>query len=209
MNGAAHLRPARPADSAALYAICLRTGDTGRDATVFYREDPDALGRIFTEPYLRFEPELATVLEDADGVCGYVLGARDSRAFYARYEAEWRPGLAARFPAPGGDPAGWTRVQQIHHLYHHPDYTCPEPYAAYPSHLHIDLLPRAQGRGWGRRMLEATLARLAESGSPGAHLGVGVGNVPALGFYARLGFRELLRTGGPADGCVYLGRSCR
>ena len=51
-------------------------------------------------------------------------------------------------------------MQQVHHSYHHPDYFCPEPYEAYPSHLHIDLLPRAQGRGYGRRMIEQIMETL-------------------------------------------------
>ena len=186
--------------------MCVKTGDHGRDGAPFYRDDPDALGRIYVGPYLMFEPELSLILEDDEGVCGYALGAVDSRGFYDRYEKEWRPGLSARFPAPTSDPSAWTRLEQVYHSYHHPDYFCPEPYAAYPSHLHIDLLPRAQGRGHGRRMLEQVMTLLARRGSPGAHLGVSVLNVPAIGFYKRLGFHELARAGTEQDGCIYMGR---
>ncbi|HXG47095.1 MAG TPA: N-acetyltransferase [Methylomirabilota bacterium] len=200
------IRAARPGDEAGAYHVCLKTGDHGRDGEPFYRDDPDALGRIFVGPYLAFEPELALILEDCEGICGYALGARDSHAFYARYEKEWRPGLCARFPEPQGDPARWTRTEHVHHWYHHPDYFCPEPYEAYPSHLHIDLLERAQGRGYGRRMLEELMARLRDGGSPGVHLGVSVVNTRAIGFYQRLGFRELIRTGSARDGCLYMGR---
>ena len=140
------IRPARPGDEPGAYYVCLKTGDSGRDGEPFYREDPDALGRIFVGPYLAFEPDLSLILEDTEGICGYALGALDSKTFYGRYEAEWRQDLCARFPAPRGDSKGWTRVQQVHDYYHHPDYFYPEPYAAWPSHLHIDLLPRAQGR---------------------------------------------------------------
>ena len=160
--------------------MCLKTGDHGQDGEPFYREDPDALGRIFVGPYLAFEPDLSLILEDRDGICGYALGALDSRAFYARYEREWRPGLAAQFPEPQGDSREWTRVQQVYHLYHHPDYFCPEPYADYPSHVHIDLLPRAQGQGLGRRMMTRMFEALAERGSPGVHLGVSAHNDPRI-----------------------------
>ena len=200
------LRPVRPGDEAGAYHVCLRTGDNGRDGEPFYREDPAALGRIFVGPYLKFAAELGVILEDEAGVCGYALGALDSRAFFACYEAEWRPALCAQFSAPVGDPASWTRVQQIHHLYHHPEYFWPEPYAAFPSHLHIDLLPRAQGRGWGRRMVEHVMAALRRRGSPGVHLGVSTLNLAAQGFYQRLGFRALIRVGPENDGCLYLGR---
>lgn len=200
------LRPVRAGDEAGAYFVCLKTGDFGRDGEPFYRDDPDALGRLFVGPYLAFEPELGVILEDAEGICGYALGAFDSHRFYQRYEQEWRPQLCAQFPESPGDPSRWTRAQQVHSWYHHPDYFCPEPYADYPSHLHIDLLERAQGRGWGRRMLEHVMDLLRQRGSPGAHLGVSFQNSTALGFYKRLGFQELIRVGGSNDGCTYLGK---
>lgn len=199
------LRLARAADAAACARVCLLTGDHGRDGTAFYADDPDALARIYVEPYLAFEPELAHVLEDASGVCGYLLGALDSRAFYARYEAEWRPRLVAEFPAPTGDPAGWTPAQRVHHAYHHPVYDCPEPYELYPAHLHIDLVPRAQGRGYGRPMVEHLCGELARRAVPGVHLCVSGRNDRGLAFYRRLGFTELERRGPPDEENVVLG----
>ncbi len=203
------IRPARPGDEAGAYYVCLKTGNFGDDGEPFYREDPDALGRIFVGPYLAFEPEFSLILEDPQGICGYALAAPDSRTFYERYEREWRPHLCARYPAPTGDPATWSRVQQVYHAYHHPDYFCPEPYAEYPAHLHIDLLPRVQGRGYGRRMIEELLDRLRARGVPGVHLGVSVYNRRAVGFYERLGFRELARAGTGPDACIYMGRRLR
>lgn len=199
------IRPACSRDQAGAYHVCLKTGNYGQDGEPFFRDDPDALGRIFVGPYLAFEPDLGLILEDDEGICGYALGAFDSRAFYARYEAEWRPKLCAEFPAPTGDPKQWTRSQQVHQWYHQPDYFCPEPYETYPSHLHIDLLPHAQGRGYGRRMLEQLIDTLRQQGSVGAHLGVSLVNTPAMGFYQRLGFRELVRVGAGTDGCIYMG----
>jgi len=200
------IRPARAGDESGAYHVCLKTGNFGKDGEPFYRDDPDALGRIFVGPYLVYEPTYSLVLEDSEGICGYALGALDSRRFYQRYEKEWRPDLCRRFPEPTGDPAHWSRSQTVHSWYHHPDYTCPEPYDQYPSHLHIDLLERAQGRGFGRRMMEQVMELLRRDGSPGAHLGVSLANVPAQSFYPKLGFVELLRVGEGLDGCVYLGR---
>ena len=101
-------RKATPADREAAYWVCLKTGDHGDDGEALFTEDPDALGRIYVGPYLKYEPDLALVLEDGKGVCGYCLGAMDSRKLYDRYEQEWRPGLARDFPEPGGDPSRWT-----------------------------------------------------------------------------------------------------
>lgn len=203
------IRPARPGDEPGVYYVCLKTGNHGEDGEPLYRDDPDALGRIFVGPYLRLEPELSLVLEDADGLCGYALAAFDSRAFYARYDAEWRPNLCAQFPAPQGDAKHWTPAQHVHHIYHHPDYFCPDPYDSYPSHLHIDLLPRAQGQGHGRNMIERLLELLRQRGSPGVHLGASLLNARARAFYTHLGFRELTRTGSGDDTCVYLGLRLR
>ncbi|MBM3775241.1 MAG: GNAT family N-acetyltransferase [Acidobacteria bacterium] len=181
MNDCA-IRPARAGDEAGAYYFCLKTGNNGQDGEAFYREDPDALGRIYVGPYLAFEPELSLVLEDASGICGYAFGAFDSRAFFDRYEKEWRPGLCARCSEPQGDPRQWTRVHQAHYVYHHPEYFCPEPHDQFPSHLHIDLLGRARGLGYGRRMLEWVMARLRERGSPGPHLCMSAATFPPLVF---------------------------
>lgn len=199
------IRAARPGDEAGAYHVCLKTGDHGADGEPYYRDDPDALGRIYVGPYLAFEPELSLILEDGLGICGYALGAFDSRAFYERYDREWRPDLCRRYPEPAGDRHSWTRVEEAYHAYHHPDYFCPEPYDRTPSHLHIDLLPRAQGRGHGRRMVGQLLASLRARRSPGVHLGMSALNTRAYGFYQRLGFRELTRTGGGADASIYMG----
>lgn len=200
------IRDATAEDRAAAYYVCLKTGNHGQDGEPMYLEDPDALGRIYVGPYLAYEPALSLILEDGLGVCGYALGALDSRVFYSRYDREWRRDLCTRHPAPGGDPRQWTSVQRVHHAYHAPDYFCPEPYARYPSHLHIDLLPRVQGQGHGRRMLTAVMQRLSDRGSPGVHLGVSPQNARAIGFYHRLGFGELDRVGEADDGCIYMGR---
>jgi len=200
------VRPARPGDLAGAYYVCLKTGDFGRDGEPFYAEDPDALGRIFVGPYLAFEPDLSLVAEDESGICGYALGTVDSRRFYQRYEMEWRPELCKLHRAPKGDPSHWSRVQTVYHWYHHPDYYCPEPYAEFPSHVHIDLLERAQGQGIGRLMLEQVIQKIGDAGSAGVHLGVSLENPRAQGFYRHLGFRELVRVGEGKDGCIYMGR---
>ena len=200
------VRRARPDDEAALYRICLVTGDSGRDASGLYR-DPDLLGHLYVGPYAALEPEHAFVLadgpEDADqggaetsvGVFGYAVGALDTAAFHVRVRDSWLPPLQARYADPGGDPGAWSRDDRLIHLLHHPDEVYPSrlapALAPYPSHLHIDLLPRGQGRGLGRRLLEALLASLRADGSPGVHLGVGSGNRRAVGFYEHLGFARL------------------
>lgn len=200
------LRQAKPEDREACYRVCLLTGDAGRDATALFPDDPDALGHLFVGPYLALEPDLAFVLEDDAGVCGYVLGALDSADFYRRMLEVWLPSLQARYPRPTGPRSRWTETQKLYHEFHEPDFHFPPAFAAYPSHLHIDLLPRAQGRGQGRRMMEHLMEQLAARGSPGVHLGLSARNEQARRFYRKLGFEELERVPTEDGGVIYMGR---
>jgi ribosomal protein S18 acetylase RimI-like enzyme len=183
-----HIRPYEPRDLEAIYDICLRTGAAGGDATGLV-EDPRLFGELWAAPYAVLEPEHAFVLDAGDGrAVGYVLGALDTRAFDARCEAEWWPALRARYPErPGGDRLDDLLIRLIHHRHPHPD----EVVQPYPSHLHIDLLPEVQGRGWGRRLMATLTDALQADGSPGVHWGVSAQNTRALGFYRHLGAEEL------------------
>jgi ribosomal protein S18 acetylase RimI-like enzyme len=190
------IRPYQPDDHDALYEICLLTGDSGQDASSLYT-DPMLLGHVYCGPYLKLEPELAFVLEDQQGPCGYVIGALDTRAFEDRLEREWWPALRAQYPDPSAKPrAERSRDERMIAAIYHPRF---EPQAItnpYPSHLHIDLLPRAQGRGLGPRMIRTLFEALRNRGSIGVHLGVGDRNANAIGFYTHIGFQELTRIPG-------------
>ena len=77
--------------------------------------------------------------------------------------------------------------------------------AAYPAHLHIDLLPHVQRSGDGRQLMTAHLAALAARGVPAVHLGMLTANTAARAFYDRLGFHEIaVPDPGPL---TYLGRA--
>jgi len=186
------IRPYRREDLDALYDICLRTGDNGEDATDLYR-DPQLLGHLYAAPYATLEPDLTFVLEDAEGVCGYILGAFDSRAFDERLEREWFPRLRERYPQPASDPETWTKDERMISGFYEDRSDSDDLLPDYPSHLHIDLLPRAQGRSNGRALMETFLAALKSKGSPGVHLGTSPRNRRAERFYLKMGFHELKR----------------
>ncbi len=187
------LRAFRPEDVAAVYEICRRTGAEGSDATGRY-SDPDLLGHLWAGPFLALEPEHAVVLEADSGVVGYCLATASTRGFEDLCEREWWPALRERYADPAGDPAGWSPDQRLAHLVHHPPRSPDEVVAGHPAQLHVDLLPRAQGRGLGRRIVTRVCELVAGAGAAGVHLGVGPGNTAAQGFYRRLGFTELGRT---------------
>jgi ribosomal protein S18 acetylase RimI-like enzyme len=187
------IRAAVLSDRNALYEICRLTGDAGEDASAQY-EDPDLLGAVWVGSYLALEPDLAFVGVDPDGVVGYVLGAADTVAFEAACAQRWWPDLRQRYPEPpaSGD---LTPDEELHKWIHHPPPTPADVLAEYPAHLHIDLLPRAQGRGLGRRLLDTLLDALRRRGVGGVHLGVDAANSRAIGFYEHLGFVRLASDG--------------
>ncbi|HEX2130827.1 MAG TPA: GNAT family N-acetyltransferase [Actinophytocola sp.] len=184
------IRGFRPGDERALYDICLRTGDSGEDATGLY-QDPDLLGHVYAGPYAALSPELAFVAVDDDGVAGYVLGAADTRAFEQACRRDWWPALRARYPRDAVDQG--TKDSALVRQIHEPPVAEDDVVERYPAHLHIDLLPRLQGHGYGRRLLETLFDALRAAGAPGVHLGVALANTRAIGFYHRMGFTEVRR----------------
>ena len=182
------IRDYRAADLSDLYDVCVRTADGGGDARGYYDTD-ELIGDIFAAPYAVLEPAFAFVLEDQDRVVGYIVGTADTERFAAAYRDRWIPQRADRYPALGGDPV--TPTERMISLHQHPERMIVPGLAAYPAHLHIDLLPAYQRRGYGRALMDRLLAALAAAGAPGVHLGVPKANTAALAFYARLGFSPL------------------
>lgn len=181
------IRPYRATDLEQLYEICVRTGASGADAYDLVA-DKKLFGHVFAAQYGLLEPEHAFVIDDGDGVAGgYVLGALDTAVFEAKCAAEYWPALQTRYEQDSGQGLDAMLIGMIHNPPHMPSAITDR----YPSHLHIDLLPRFQGTGNGRAMMDTLLDALRTDGSPGLHLGVSAQNERALGFYAHLGFDEL------------------
>jgi ribosomal protein S18 acetylase RimI-like enzyme len=185
----ATIRNVRPGDRDAVYDICLRTADAGDDGTHHYT-DPLLPGHVWAGAYVALEPEHGFVVDDDDQAIGYILGALDSRAFEAELERDWWPTLRAQYPLD--DPANSPGDRIARYLIHHPPRADETFVGDFPSHLHIDLLPVAQGRGDGRRLVSRLLGSLRADGSRGVHLVVSPRNVRAIGFYRALGFEELV-----------------
>jgi ribosomal protein S18 acetylase RimI-like enzyme len=188
-----HIRPFQPADTDDLYRVCLRTGNDGEDATGLYA-DPRILGDVYVGPYLAFEPESALVV-DLDGTAAaYALCAPDTAAFEQRLAEKWWPGLRTRYPRDTFPPGSLD--DEVVGIIYDPPRTDPELLTEYPAHLHIDLTPEVQGRGFGGELMRRLLDAQAQAGVAGIHLEVATANLRAIGFYDHLGFTTL-RVEGP------------
>lgn len=188
-TGTPHIRRYRPADREAFAAVCVATAHEGGDSAARY-PDRELMPSVFAHPYAELEPDFAFVLDDGTGTAGgYVVGAPDTARFAERFRAEWLPSAGARFPLPVGEPR--TPSDEIVLLLHRPERMVRPELAGHPAHLHIDLLPAWQGRGWGRALMRTLLDALHAAGVPAVHLSMVQANTGARAFYDRLGFRPL------------------
>ncbi|MCW5720435.1 MAG: GNAT family N-acetyltransferase [Devosia sp.] len=178
------LRPYRSSDLEALYHICLVTGDAGRDASALHK-DPQLIGHLYAAPYGVLEPDRVLVAEDAAGVAGYIVGTYDTERFAARLEAEWWPALRQRYADTSGlTEADRGRVAAILR----PHVSPADLVAAYPAHIHMNLLERLRGQRVGSRLLQAWRDQAKADGVGGIHLGASAGNSGGVAFWTRSGF---------------------
>lgn len=182
------IRPFRSGDEPALADICLKTADAGADGTGVLADD-DLWAEIFVLPYVDRHPDLAFVAEKDDGrVVGYVVGTDDTAAFEEWFRTQWWPRHAQRWPRPI---AVSTRQDAIVGYASARGEEDGAFAAEYPAHLHIDLLPEAQGHGLGRRLIDVLVAELKRRGIKGLHLVASQENAGAIAFYPRVGFEPL------------------
>lgn len=182
------IRPYRSADLARLRQICVRTGAAGGDAVGRWSND-ELLPDLFLEPYVTASPEWAWVVDEGEGPVGYLVAVPSTRRFVDWWRHKWAPWFVERYPAPGQP---YTDEDELVQRGHDPEVLLVPEVDEYPAHLHIDLLPEAQGRGYGRALIENVLIpSLAKVGVPGVHLVMDAVNTAARGFYSAVGFVEL------------------
>lgn len=186
-SGAAGIRRYDPRDFDDVSDICVRTGYAGTDATGRHPND-DLIPDIFARPYVLLEPRWAWVVDDGSRAIGYIIATPDTRRFVELYREHWLPGFAAKYQHV--DPPA-SPDENMRHLGFWPERMLVPEVDDYPAHLHIDLLPEAQGAGLGRALVETLADALREAGIPGLHLSMDPTNTGARAFYDRLGFTEL------------------
>jgi GNAT superfamily N-acetyltransferase len=191
------LRPYTPDDLGALYRICVETGNAGQDATPLHN-DLQLVGHIYAAPYGVLEPSNVFVAEDSEGVAGYVVGTYDTVAFAERLERDWWPSLRARYARRDDlTAADRQRVDTINTPHRSPA----DLVAAYPAHIHMNLLPRLRGQKVGTRLLDLWIDQARAAGVTGIHLGASATNKGGIAFWTHCGFRPMIE----APGVVWFG----
>lgn len=200
------IRPFKVADLDALYAISLATGHEGGDASHLYK-DGRLLGHIYAAPYALLEPNFALVVDDDYGVAGFAVGTPDTAAWLRRLESEWWPSLRAIYEDPGDIPLPeWSADQRRALMIYHPVSPPEQIIERYPAHLHLNLAPRIQGRGVGRRLFAKWMAEAARHGVTATHVGANRANHRAIEFWSRQGFTPLRNPNGSSARTMWMVR---
>ncbi|KAI0307310.1 acyl-CoA N-acyltransferase [Multifurca ochricompacta] len=198
------IRPVVSADTLALSRICLLTGDAGQSAEPLHRH-PELPGLAWALPYVLLPSEIAhtwgfVLVDDAvpdedhttKAIKGYIVGASDTRAYESATNLEWWPDLRVRFPLKS-DGEKRTKADQkyIDLLHRGPDPALEACLAVSTAHMHINLLPEVQRRGWGRKLIGYAVNHLRGQGIGAVWLGIDKRNTAAMNFYEKLGFKGI------------------
>ena len=176
------IRAATAADSPAVSHICLLTADAGVSAADLHTAG-ELPGLMYAEPYVHLpecygfvlvEPSPGT--EGEGEVVGYILGSFDTRAFERSMKETWFPRWLEKYPLSATDAdASSSSSDTPAHLRNltpndkhyirtiHDPHTADDAQIAFsPAHLHIDILPSYQRRGWGKKLIGRTVRYLKE-----------------------------------------------
>ncbi len=173
----ATIRPYEPKDQNNLRMICIETGSGAA-----HKPGPaqTMLLATYCDYYAEREPEHCFVVaNDSDEAVGYILCAPDYRKYRSRFLKDYAPrtkgtGLFQQLECYGAA-------------------YLPMLFRNYPAHLHIDILPEYQHRGFGTQLMNCLTDHLRRQGVAGVMLGVGAENKQGRSFYKKYGFKSLLR----------------
>jgi GNAT superfamily N-acetyltransferase len=138
-------------------------------------------------------PHTCFVLDNGSGLpVGYIIGTPSTTEFASRWEDVLIPIVDPKL-VPKDDQPGETELvrglkKELYGAGCSMLQKLPEVLERYPAHLHINLLPEFQGRGFGPQLMSAFLVKMREFGVTGVHLGMVRGNVGARRFYENLGW---------------------
>ncbi|KAF2996425.1 hypothetical protein E8E13_003030 [Curvularia kusanoi] len=158
--------------------------------------------------YVSLTPSTCFVLDDGEGkAVGYCIGTGSTAQFAERWRDEFAPRIDSKqIPEPGvktQDPLMEKEASRgLRQAWHNAECSAlqawPGELDKYPAHMHINLLPEFQRKGWGKVLIETLFKALRDQGARGVHLGMVRSNEAARLFYEKMGFQrcELVLDGG-------------
>jgi ribosomal protein S18 acetylase RimI-like enzyme len=185
------IRPFTLADSESVFQIAADTAFFG-EPVEYFMEDR----RLFCDAMYRYYTTLAWeygwVAEAEGAIFGFLMGCVKTKEHPRNYALHILPGLVARMIA-GRYHVGIRTRRYIYGLVRTQLKYGPlrVDLAAYPAHLHINVIAAARGQGLGRKLLQAYLDQLQRLAVPGVHLHTTDHNLAACKLYEKMGFRLL------------------
>ncbi|KAF2134358.1 GCN5-related N-acetyltransferas-like protein [Dothidotthia symphoricarpi CBS 119687] len=154
---------------------------------------------LWYRPYVILSPSTCFVLDDGIGhVVGYCIGTDDTKAFAQRWRDDFAPSVdPEHVPRPDvqtGTPLmEGPDVQHFRKAVYEADCSMlqswPQVLQRHPAHIHINVLPEYQGKGWGRTLIHAFFEAVKELGAAGVHLDMIRTNTNGRRFYDKIGFQ--------------------
>ncbi|CAE6355386.1 unnamed protein product [Rhizoctonia solani] len=187
------IRTATLEDVPDLARICLLTANAGQSAESMHQY-PELLQGLYIEPYLKLTPTFGFVLVDTpdegrEAVLGYLLATPDSRRHEAAAEQESYPPLRIKYPNNPYPSDATERDQGVINRIHKPLIRPQGLVDMSPAHIHINLLPQAQRKGWGVKLIDEAVKTLKAEGQSSLFVGIDSKNHNARAFYLRIGFK--------------------
>lgn len=183
------IRPWQQSDLEAIKHVAQETAWFGLPMYHGYGQDKELVALLRVLPYLEHSPDLCWVAEEKGQVLGYVLGTDDTPKHHNWHARHLAPRILQETVA-GRMSLSWADIQLL--LRHASNggggSTNRAFFKKYPAHLHINLLPAAQGRGVGKLLIETFVDEMRRRGVQGIHLGTSNRNQGADGFFRAMGF---------------------
>ncbi|KAH7350306.1 acyl-CoA N-acyltransferase [Pyrenochaeta sp. MPI-SDFR-AT-0127] len=154
---------------------------------------------LWYKAYVSLAPSTCMVLDDGSGrVIGYCIGTAETRCFAQEWRNTFAKSIDATLvPRPetkSHDPAmEQDLVRNFRHALYNGECSMllpwPEALEKYPAHMHIDILPEYQRKGYGTVLISAFFEAVKGLGAGGVHLDMVRTNSAGRAFYTRIGFR--------------------
>ena len=172
-----------------IYDICLKTGNSGKDATDSFF-DKNMLGAYYAAPYIVNSPKDCFVVVENGLVSGYILSTKDTNAFYSWMNNSWLPNIRETYKT-GFVSKSEREKSLLETIFSDCQSETGSWIKDFPAHLHIDILDSLQGKRIGKQLMNTLFQHLKTENISGIHLGVDKANENAQGFYKKIGFSVL------------------
>lgn len=172
-NPTSHVYTIRPyvlSDEPCVYEICKKVAALSIEGDLD-GECGNLLGDKLVGSFLTLSPEYCFVVENEDGLCGYLLGAPDTRQFEKKLQLAWIPDLLNKYPAPvdkirNGDQLtlGEKMIQDLHDQQTQQKNIPNCVYNNHPSICRLGLLEHVIDTSVPKRLMSCLMAALKANG---------------------------------------------